>query len=269
MCTTGASDRARASATNAASSGPVPATTRCASAPESRARVRARRARVRVASVRSGARRVRATTRRRAIPRSCAQPVGRGRAIDGDEALGRRKFGIVHTGPVKPSARSSLSIAGASATAASTRRHDDAPPAAAPAVRHTRRRSRGCAARRAWGRRRGLGERRDLHRPAAVCEHDIGSHRSERPRSRHAVAFRARSDPSRPGRRQRRQRGIGASVEAGRTRADDVRVAEVVERGREIERHEFRTAALTPADEVQDAHRLHRAMPFADRDARG
>ena len=113
----------RAASTNAGSSGPVPATTRWASAPVARdASEHIEGAfgpllfdQVPDESEQRGFRRDRRA--RRAI--ACSPRRGRRRR----SAPGARKLGIVHTGPAKPRARSSCSIAGASATAASTRRH--------------------------------------------------------------------------------------------------------------------------------------------------
>ena len=59
------------------------------------------------------------------------------------------------------------------------------------------------------------------------------------------------------------------AVERGAAREHDVHVARRVQCRREIERHELCTAALAAADEVQDAHRLHRAMPRPWHAARG
>jgi hypothetical protein len=59
---------------------------------------------------------------------------------------------------------------------------------------------------------------------------------------------------------ERRERGVARTVEAGCTRAHGVLVAQPIELGRELERDELGTAPLAPADEMQDAHRVHRVM---------
>ena len=102
-------------------------------------------------------------------------------------------------------------------------------------------------------------DRAHLHRPAAVREHDVAglvraatAGAATPPSTGLAVPFAARSVSG-------GRAGSDVAVEAGRARAHDVLVSESVERRRELERHELCTAALAPADEVQDAHRQHRA----------
>ena len=192
----------------------------------SRGRVRARRARVPVASVRSGGRRDRAAPASGASAssaRSCLLAAARSTAT---KRSGSRKFGIVHTGPVNPSAAEFMLHLGGErdrgVECAGTRCATSG--RAGPAS--CRPRSRGCAA-----------------RPRGRAVTRAGAARSPVPPNRRARArrrgcSRATTAPQLPRRRHERdrihrdaahergERRIGPAVERGRAREHDVRVAQ-------------------------------------------
>ena len=196
-----------------------------------------------------------------------AQLLARGGAVHGDEAF---RVAEVRNRPHRPGeperAQFMLHLGGERDRGVEAPAHD-VPPAGAQAPRHAVREVEDALPdhRRAMPR---AGQRDHLRGPTAVREHDIGlqlAHAAAQlPHARHE-----RDRIHRDAAHERGERRIGPAVERGRAREHDVRVAQRVECGREIERHELCTAALAAADEVQDAHRLHRAMPGQDTRTRG